>query len=99
MNFLNSYLTGGIVVVFLALAVIAGYIVAVVFIGRAAGRKNRSVAAFVWLTLLLSPLITALVVAAIPFELDDPRSPRNKRARLLALQQQGYPQDTVEVSV
>jgi hypothetical protein len=48
-------------------------------IGKAAVKKNRSYGSFFALSLLLSPLITGLVVAALPFEDDDPRHPKNKK--------------------
>lgn len=47
-------------------------------IGKAAERKHRSYGSFFALSLLLSPLITALVVAALPFDDEDPRNPKNK---------------------
>lgn len=49
------------------------------FIGKAAERKGRSYGAFFVLSILLSPLITGLVVAALPFDANDPRNPKNKK--------------------
>lgn len=63
--------------VFILLALLAAVVVGH-FIGKAAERKDRSYAAFFVLSILLSPLITALVVAALPFNSDDPNHPRNK---------------------
>ncbi|MDF9809333.1 hypothetical protein M2116_000270 [Aurantimicrobium minutum] len=36
-------------------------------VGRAAERKLRNRKSFFWLSLVFSPLITALIVAALPF--------------------------------
>jgi hypothetical protein len=55
-------------------------IVIALLVGGAARRKDRSFASFFWLTLLITPLITGLVVAALPFRADDQRSPGYKRA-------------------
>jgi hypothetical protein len=49
------------------------------FIAKAAQRKERSYGSFFALSVLLSPLITSLVVAALPFTADDPRHPKNKK--------------------
>lgn len=54
-------------------------IVIAVLIGSAARRKDRSFWSFFWLTLLITPVITGLVVAAIPFRPEDVRHPANKR--------------------
>lgn len=54
-------------------------IVASHFIAKAAQRKERSYGSFFVLSILLSPLITALVVAALPFSANDPNHPRNKK--------------------
>ena len=48
------------------------------FVGRAARMKNRSYFSFFWLTILLSPIVTGLIVAVLPFNSDDPRHPKNK---------------------
>ncbi|MEN9753038.1 MAG: hypothetical protein RL670_729 [Actinomycetota bacterium] len=58
---------------FLAIWVLGGLLV-----GAAAARKNRSRQSFFWLTLLLSPILTGLIVATLPFDESDPRHPRNK---------------------
>jgi hypothetical protein len=50
-----------------------------VFVGNAAREKDRSFGSFFWLCLLFSFPIPALVVAALPFDKDDPRRPKNKR--------------------
>ena len=63
---------------FLILLVLAAVVVVSHFIGKAAERKHRSYGAFFVLSILLSPLITALVVAALPFDANDPRHPKNK---------------------
>ena len=52
-----------------------------VLVGIAAQRKDRSFFSFFVLTILLTPVITGLVVAAIPFRDDDPRHPNAKRTR------------------
>jgi len=49
------------------------------FIAKAAQRKERSYGSFFVLSIFLSPLITALVVAALPFTTSDPRHPKNKK--------------------
>lgn len=56
----------------------AAYIVAAHAVAKAASKKDRNYWSFFILGLLLSPLTTALVVAAIPFRDDDPRNPRNR---------------------
>ena len=45
---------------------------------RAARRKNRSYGAFWWLGLLLTPVATFAIVALLPFNEYDPRSPFTK---------------------
>jgi ABC-type iron transport system FetAB permease component len=62
------------------LLVLALLIVASHFVARAARMKNRSYASFFWLSILISPLTTGLVVAILPFNADDPRHPKNKAA-------------------
>lgn len=62
-----------LIVVILAIWVIVG-----LAIGGAAARKNRSKQTFFWLTLLLSPILTGLIIATLPFDDADPRSPKNK---------------------
>ena len=47
-------------------------------VAKAARMKNRSYASFYWLTLVFGPWIVGGVVAALPFNLDDPRHPINK---------------------
>ena len=49
------------------------------FIAKAAQRKERSYGSFFVLSIFLSPLITALVVAALPFAASDPNHPKNKK--------------------
>jgi len=44
-------------------------------IGKSARVKNRSYRSFFWLSLAFSPLLTALVVATLPFNNYDKRSP------------------------
>jgi hypothetical protein len=68
---------GSILVVLVALAVV---LIAAHFVARAARMKNRSYASFFWLSLLTSPIITGFVVAVLPFNVDDPRHPKNKAA-------------------
>lgn len=63
--------------VLLLLALVA-VVVAAHFIGKAAARKERSYGSFFALSILLSPLITALVVAALPFTAYDAKNPRNQ---------------------
>jgi uncharacterized membrane protein len=55
------------------------YVILAVLVAYAARRKDRSFSAFFWLSFFMSPLLPALVVAALPFRDDDPRHPRNKR--------------------
>lgn len=64
---------------FLILLVLVAVIVISHFIGKAAERKHRNYVSFFVLSILLSPLITALVVAALPFDNSDPRHPKNKQ--------------------
>ena len=47
-----------------------------VLIGYAAKRKDRSFWSFFILSVLMGAVIPALVVAALPFRIDDPRRPR-----------------------
>lgn len=49
------------------------------FIAKAAVRKERNYLSFFVLSILLSPLITGLVVAALPFTANDPNHPKNKK--------------------
>ena len=55
-------LTGTLAVVFCALAIFALFGAAV---GRAASRKGRSYVAFFWLSILLNPLLTGVIVATL----------------------------------
>lgn len=54
-----------VVVVFWVLLTLGIFALIGVFIGKAALRKGRSFNAFFWLSLLVNPLIMAIVVAAI----------------------------------
>lgn len=47
-------------------------------VGKAAERKNRSRRSFFWLSIVFNPLVTAFVVAVLPFTDSDPRNPKNK---------------------
>lgn len=47
-------------------------------VAAAARRKDRSFGAFFWLSLLMGALLPALVVAALPFSVNDPRHPSNR---------------------
>jgi len=62
-----------------------GLIALVIFIAdriaRAARRKGRSYASFFWLSLLWSPLVVGLVVAALPFLPNDPIHQRDEAKR------------------
>lgn len=49
-------------------------------VASAAFRKNRSYHSFFWLTFLVGPVLMSLVVAVLPFDSGDPRSPENIRA-------------------
>ncbi len=71
-----------IIIVFVLMTLISLAIVVVAshFVARAARMKNRSYASFFWLSILFSPLTTGLIVAILPFNLDDPRHPKNKPA-------------------
>jgi hypothetical protein len=51
-----------------------------VLVGNAARSKDRSFGSFFWLSFFMGCLIPALVVAALPFRVDDPRHPANRRA-------------------
>lgn len=68
---------GSILAVLVSIALV---LVAAHFVARAARMKNRSYASFFWLSLLTSPIITGFVVAVLPFNVDDPRHPKNKAA-------------------
>ena len=74
-QFVNSYLSivVTILIVNIVIQLIIGHLV-----GKAARMKNRSYASFYWLTLILGWHTTALIVAILPFNLDDPRHPINK---------------------
>ncbi len=81
---MDSYQTA-IAVTIIIFALIALISLAIIFIcahfvGRAARMKNRSYASFFWLSVLLGPIITGFAVAVLPFNLDDPRHPKNKAA-------------------
>jgi ABC-type glycerol-3-phosphate transport system permease component len=54
-------------------------VLASVLVGYAARDKDRSFRSFLLLSLLFGFPIPALVVAALPFDKDDPRRPKNKR--------------------
>ena len=45
-------------------------------IGQAAFRKGRSYKSFFWLSLLVSPILMGIILAALPFDPQDPRSPQ-----------------------
>jgi len=68
---------GSILAVLVSLAIV---VIAAHFVARAARMKNRSYASFFWLSILTSPIITGFVVAVLPFNIDDPRHPKNKAA-------------------
>ena len=70
-SLLITYLV--LVLVILVALVIVSHLVA-----KAARMKNRSYGSFFWMCLLIGPLIPAIIVATLPFNLDDPRHPRNK---------------------
>lgn len=61
-------------------------------VAKAARMKNRSYASFYWISLAVGPLIPAIIVATLPFNLDDPRHPRNRFG--IPSQQQGNPADS-----
>lgn len=42
----------------------------------AAFRKNRSYNSFFWVSLLIGPLLPALIIAVLPFDSSDPKSPQ-----------------------
>ena len=50
-------------------------------VGKAAERKNRNRRSFFWLSLVFSPLLTALIVATLPFSDLDPKNPKNNLAQ------------------
>lgn len=67
------------------LLVIAFYVAIIFFyfwgssqVGKAAERKLRNRRSFFWLSLVFSPLITALIVATLPYSDLDPKNPKNK---------------------
>jgi hypothetical protein len=74
-QFFDSYLTilVTVAIVNIVIQLVIGHLVA-----KAARMKNRSYASFYWLTLILGWQSTALIVAILPFNLDDPRHPINK---------------------
>ena len=45
-------------------------------VGRAAERKLRNRKSFFWLSIAFSPLITALIVAALPFPDPEKKDPK-----------------------
>jgi MFS superfamily sulfate permease-like transporter len=65
---------GGLVGVLAIIGLVAAF-VAAHFIAKAAVKKHRSYGAFFVLSILLSPLVTAAIVAALPFDENDPRRP------------------------
>jgi hypothetical protein len=75
--------TLALMVIGFVLALLVGLailIIAAHFVARAARMKNRSYASFFWLSILTSPILTGFVVAVLPFNIDDPRHPKNKAA-------------------
>jgi len=70
-SYLSTIIT--IFIVNIIIQLVIGHLVA-----KAARMKNRSYASFYWLTLILGWHTTALIVAILPFNLDDPRHPINK---------------------
>lgn len=56
---------GGWTGIILILVVIAIHIWLAILIGNVAKRKGRSKTAFIWLTLLVGPIIMGIIVAAI----------------------------------
>ena len=73
--------TASVLAYILYAVVLALEVLFAILIGIAAARKHRSFASFFVLTILLTPLITGLVVAALPFRDDDPRRPGLRRDR------------------
>jgi hypothetical protein len=47
-------------------------------VGNAARSKGRSFGSFFWLSFFVGFVVPALVVAALPFRIDDPRRPGTK---------------------
>lgn len=79
----NVQTTLALMVIGFVLALLVGLailIIAAHFVARAARMKNRSYASFFWLSILTSPILTGFVVAVLPFNIDDPRHPKNKRS-------------------
>ena len=91
MRYNSSYPVIGFLVL---LVIVGGYFAIVGAIASAARRKNRSFGAFFWLSLLISPLITGLVVAALPFDESDPRHPKNKARAYAQPAKDAVTQDT-----
>lgn len=63
------------------IVVVIAFVLLFVFahlVAKAARMKNRSYASFYWISLAIGPLIPAIIVATLPFNLDDPRHPRNR---------------------
>ena len=74
------------------LVIVAIWVLCGLLVGGAAARKNRSRQSFFWLTILLSPILTGLIVASLPFTDSDPRHPANKdRAKPQAVGAEAQP--------
>jgi ABC-type molybdate transport system permease subunit len=61
-------------------ALIIVHVICAPFIAKAARRKNRSFGSFLFLALVLGPVITGLEVSKLPFSDEDPAAPQNQDA-------------------
>ena len=81
-NLVQQIMTAYLVVLLIAIILI---FVFAHLVAKAARMKNRSYASFYWICLAIGPIIPAIIVATLPFNLDDPRHPRN-RAQIMPQQ-------------
>ena len=62
----------------LIVAVAFLHIISAPFVAKAARRKHRSFASFLFLSLVIGPIPTGLAIATIPFADNDMNAPQNK---------------------
>ena len=76
-----DYISGFVIFLFIAFyaALIFFYFWGSSRVGMAAERKNRNRRSFFWLSLVFSPLVTALIVATLPFPEQESKNIKAKR--------------------
>jgi hypothetical protein len=76
-NLIQELLTAYLIVLLVGVVL---YFVFAHLVAKAARRKGRSYGSFYWISLAVGPMIPAIIVATLPFDLDDPKHPRNRAA-------------------